>query len=167
MNDPRRSPAVRTAVLAVPAFLVAATSCTRDEVPAPRAEPCTAPAFRPTYLPWLKPGREVPAPERVGDAALRWAGPSSGDDVDPYVSLGITTEDPTEDFAGAGYPTLPVRGTEGYLVWVGDPHVGELSLRWDEGEPPCDAHVLSLLDQELSQRRAEAEIEKIAESLDG
>jgi hypothetical protein len=64
-----------------------------------------------------------------------------------------------------GFPTTEVRGTTGYLVWVGDPGVGDLALTWFEGSGPCRSFSLHFRDPALSQRKAEAMIERIARSL--
>ncbi len=122
---------------------------------------CEAAGFRPTYLPWDPGGDRESAPDEDtdrGDAVLRWEEPSGPG----YVAL-VTHLEP-EDFEGQGYPDVAVRGRKGQLVWIGDPGVGELSIRWREGLAECESFSLHLL-LVADQADVEEEIGKVAGSL--
>jgi hypothetical protein len=129
-------------------------------------EECSPVPFAPSYLPWLSEGEPVPRPEQrseaQGDLLMTW----SGGGRRGWEGAGITlvtlfvTPEPGQDAM-----TVPVRGTEGALTWIGDPGVGELSLTWSEDGAPCGSYRLHLLAGSLTERQAEAELLRIAESL--
>jgi len=145
----------------------ASVSSTPSEQPS--VDTCSFPAFRPTFLPWDGDG-QPPEPREVveeGNAIFVWFSDEGEEHKAPYVSL-VAQLEPVFGEAGDldGFPTAEVRGTTGYLVWVGDPGVGELALTWFEGSGPCQSYSLHFRDPGLSQADAEATIERIARSLE-
>jgi hypothetical protein len=130
---------------------------------------CDPPSFRPSYLPWVKAGDPIPPPEERRDGrnvVLTWLGDSGSDRRRPYVSL--VAEYRSSLAASVDHsPTsaIDVRGTTGYVSWVGDPGVGELAVVWSENDQPCGTFSLHLLDSEFSEARAESEIKQVAVSL--
>ena len=144
-------------------LLLALGACDSGE---PEAAPgptnCEAAEFGPTYLPWEK--GSIPDPESFTvqlNTISQWTTPEGAKNV---VSVELVRRynpwDDNEDF-----PLVPVRGTEGHLVWIGDPGVGQLSLQWLEGDEPCDNYGLYLLLPGASQRKAESEMARISRSL--
>ena len=129
---------------------------------APEATACAGAEFAPTYLPWEK--GDVPGPETFTaqlNTIQHWTTPEGAKNV-MSVEL-IRRYRPWED--NEDFPVVPVRGTEGHLVWVGDPGVGQLSLQWSEGDEVCDNYGLYLTMPGASQRKTEAEMARIARSL--
>ncbi|MGH2808722.1 MAG: hypothetical protein ACRDKT_15770 [Actinomycetota bacterium] len=152
-------------LVALPALLVGVMSCTNEEPPAPTAQACEYPEFRPTYLPWLEPGEEVSAgTELLSSKSIVW-GPGESRNPD-QVKLQTKRKSRLDHYRGSRFQRLMVRGEEAYLVWVGDPGVGELTIHWDEGDGPCESYVLHYRDQDSFKHQVEAEIIKIAESLE-
>jgi hypothetical protein len=129
-------------------------------------ESCPVPAFTVSRLPWVASG-SVPAPEHLEeddgsllvwfeDADRRWNG--------RYVALRRSSNPPF----GADLeksPTMPVRGQNGHLVWVGGPGVGELALVWSDNEVSCGWYTLGLSSRRLTRRQAEVTMREIAASL--
>ena len=123
---------------------------------------CTEPEFAPTYLPWEK--GSIPEPELFfaqGNATAQWVTPADANRA-ARVSL-VRAARPWKD--NDEFPEVPVRGTQGRLVWIGDPGTGELSLQWSEGDEPCDHYAIYMLIQSISQRDAEKEMVRISRSL--
>jgi hypothetical protein len=142
-----------------------------DASPTPKVVPgsCPETPFTVSRLPRLGAGSEIPAPEEVeeGESSLLvWfedtAERREGRHVSLMRSAGALIEGSLSDF-----PTMSVRGQTGHLVWVGDPGVGELSIVWTEPSAgPCTWSHLTLMSQRMSEAQAEAEIQRIAASLD-
>lgn len=145
-----------------------------DASPTPTQESgstkCDPASFRPPYLPWLDKDEDPPPPDRERDGrnmVLTWSD-RSNDDV--YVAL-VTHYDNAVPVAGTDFdadnppPSVRVRGSEGYLMWIGDPGVGELAILWAEGRDPCGSYSLHLLDRRMSEDTAESELRKVAKSL--
>lgn len=151
----------------------------RDRQASGEGQPTTAPvkcetaSFRPTYLPWVPPGDPMPDPfvpepgtgDQPENAALVWFEDDERMYEFPamYVSL-MTLHDPP-DLEAATAEQIEVRGTIGWMTWVGDPGVGELRLDWSEGAGPCRSYALAISTHTLPEQRAISELEKIAESL--
>lgn len=153
-------------VMASVVVLVVGVACDAADPMSPEAKQtpvdCAAPEFAPTYLPW--DDGQIAAPETRSegrDAISEWNAQGRAK-FKPRVSLVRRYHAWTDT---KHYPKLPVRGTEGYVVWIGDPGVGELSLRWSEGDQPCDHYALYVLDQSLNERQAENELARISRSL--
>lgn len=151
-------------VLVAALFLVFLAACNEGDSPSeePTANACETPGFAPTYLPWKK--GSIPEPETFTaqlNTILQWTTPAGAKNV-VSVEL-VRRHNPWED--NKEFPKVPVRGTEGRLVWIGDSGVGQLSLQWSEGDDPCDNYGLYLLLPGASQRKAEAEMARISRSL--
>lgn len=145
------------------AIAVSLVACDSGE-PEATAQPteCDAAGFAPTYLPWEE--EPVPEPEMFTaqlNNIQQWTTPANAKTV-VQVAL-VRRYRPWED--NKEFPKVPVRGTEGRLVWIGDPGVGQLSLQWSEGEEVCDNYGLYLTMPAVSQRKAEAEMARISRSL--
>lgn len=135
-----------------------------DESPSPafpetddeQAETCERPSLRPTYLPWLEEGEDVPAPVDAHDGdrddpsgRLVWAqdpGRYDPDDVEAQVNTVTITLLPEYETSEQSARDIEVRGEPGTLLWTGDPGIGPVSLLWREEPGPC-AYSLSLLIQ--------------------
>ena len=140
---------------------------------------CEPPAFRPTYLPWLRSAEFVPPPvkTRVGrkGASITWyATGRPGWEVDPpeitsdsSLVLERTFQPRFRIPKDHDYPVVEVRGVKGRLTWVGDPGVGGLAVFWSEGESTCDSFALHLLAQNLDEEGAERQAKRIAASITG
>jgi hypothetical protein len=147
---------------------LAFVACDSEEPePTPEATPeataCEAAEFAPTYLPWVK-GNSIPEPETFTaqlNTTQHWTTPEGAKNV-VAVDL-VRRYQPWEDHED--FQKVPVRGTEGRLVWIGDPGVGQLSLQWSEGEEICDNYGIYLTLPGASQRKAEAEMARISKSL--
>ena len=154
----------RRVVVSMSLLLAVGVACDDSSTPeaAPRPAECTEPEFEPTYLPWVK--GSIPEPEQFAaqlNFTEQWVTPSGAKQV-AKVTL-VRTYRPWKETTHM--PEVPVRGTEGHLIWIGDPGVGELALPWSEGDEPCDHYVLYLLDQSLNEREAEREMGRISRSL--
>ena len=129
---------------------------------AQRPAECTEAEFGPTYLPWEK--GSVPDPEQFSaqlNFTEQWVTPSGAKRVG-----NLTFVRAYRPWEGNQYmPKVPVRGTEGRLVWIGDPGTGQLALQWSEGDEPCDHYGLHLFLQKVSERETEREMAKISRSL--
>lgn len=116
---------------------------------------CAAPDLRPTYLPWLKDGEQLPEPTHVHqgsedepDGRLVWA--EHPDDYDPtgnsethtVVIASLADHEPNEL---PDVPDVEVRGYPAELIWVGDPGIGALGLTWREGPAACQTYAIHLL----------------------
>jgi hypothetical protein len=138
---------------------------------APRA--CDPASFHPTYLPWLGTDEVPPAPARSRDGTnglLTWSAgdrPGWTEYATAFVTLVTEFEVSLESGPGSEFPTVPVRGTTGRVVWVGDPGVGEVMVTWTERPGACASFSLHLLAQNLGEQRAVEEVSKIAASLPG
>jgi hypothetical protein len=130
------------------------------------AASCPVPAFTVSRLPW-RASESVPAPEHLEeddglllvwfeDENRRWNG--------RYVALRRSANPPFGSDL-AEFPTMPVRGEEGHLVWVGDPGVGELAVVWSDGEASCGWYTLGLSSAGFTRKQAEAAIRDVAASL--
>ena len=80
------------------------------------------------------------------------------------LTLSIRPRQNLSRWARGGFEGVKVRGHPAYLVWIGDPGVGQLALFWNE-DGPCEAYSLHLLYQGASQRATEREIMKIGRGL--
>lgn len=154
----------RLIAASVPLLLALGTACDAG-TSAPEARPteCTEPEFAPTYLPWEK--KSIPEPEMFfgqGNATAQWVTPPDAKRAG-RVSL-VRAARPWKTYERE-FRTVPVRDTEGALVWIGDPGTGELSLQWSEGDEPCEFYAIYMLIQSMPQREAEKEMSRIARSL--
>jgi hypothetical protein len=128
---------------------------------------CPVAPFTVSRLPWLEEGSEVPAPgviEEGVDAVLVWFEDPIERSSGRYVALKRSAIPPVSEGLDE-FPAVQVRGVNGYLVWVGDPGIGELALNWWEGDQLCRWYTLSISSVGLSQREAEVAIREIAASL--
>lgn len=133
----------------------------------PRPRPsCSEPELRPAYLPWLTRNAKRARPEVTeedGRWVLGWVDPSTTGPRARTVTLTVRAQQDLKRYAGEFEP-VSVRGHDGYLVWIGDPGVGQLALFWNEGGS-CTAYGLFLLLPGRTQRATEEEILKVARSL--
>lgn len=152
----------RPTVAPVPATTVAGNS------------PCEFAPVRPTYLPWLRPGQRVPAPQpshvspdaaaaNPDTAALTWSRP--GWETPPRVSyVQLRKETPTS-FGGPG-EQVPVAVSG---AGSGQYHEGESPgsgvIAWDTGASRCGQVVLELQAPDLTRQQAKVELLRIARSL--
>ena len=163
MTAPRSS--IVTLAISLSLVLSACASGGAADDAQPAAGPCDPAGFHPTYLPWGKEDPNDPQQSaRDKDAVLVWTGPSGDGKGRAAVSL-VTRYETIDGDELDEFPSAPVRDTRGWLVWVGDPGGGELSLLWEETVEACGSYELHLLDQSLSESDAEKEIKAIAESL--
>lgn len=154
-----------TLAIALSLSLSACTSGESADEAQSAAGPCDPAPFHPTYPSWTEKDPDQPRQAvRGNDAVLTWTGPSAEGEGRAAISL-VTRYDTLDGDELDEFPSARVRDTRGWLVWVGDPGVGSLSLLWEETVEPCGSYELHLLDQGLSQKRAEAEIGRIAEGL--
>lgn len=152
----------RRVVVWLALLLVLGTACDATSTPQARPAECAEPEFGPTYLPWEK--TSIPEPEMFfgqGNATAQWVTSPNAKRAG-RVSL-VRAQRPWKD--NEEFPGVPVRGTQGRLVWIGDPGVGELSLQWSEGDQTCDHYALYMLIQSIPQREAEREMVRISRSL--
>ena len=124
-----------------------------------------APSITPTYLPWLDKGKTVAEPHSTAlerETILTWRRNAT--------KASLTTTDRSARRLGSSnhYPRVMVRGYPGRMFWIGDPGLSEVVLVWEEPDlkGPCGTFRLSLLDQKLAEREAEAELKRIAASLE-
>ena len=125
-------------------------------------EPCEAPDFAPTYIPWDKSG-SIPKPEVIvddRDTVLLWLGPPG--EEQPTAKVDLATH--YELRVVHGGETVSVRGTEGQLTWSGSAAY-EWALRWTESDEPCGHYGLYFSDVELSKKQMVPVLMKIAGSL--
>ena len=155
---------VKRVVVFLCGLMVMGVACNETAEPeATKRIECTEPEFAPTYLPWEK--GSIPEPELFfaqGNATAQWVAPADAKSPGK-VSL-VRAARPWKTYERE-FPIVPVRGTEGTLVWIGDPGTGELSLQWSEGDQPCDHYAIYLLLPSVSQRDAEKEMARISRSL--
>lgn len=124
-------------------------------------ERCDPPPMRATYLPWLRPGQEPSAPRERWDgsnALLTWSGPREKDRITLVRHF-------AEGDLDLETKSVKVGGTKGWLVWVGDPGVGELMLAWTEGSGICSGYSLHLETVGLTESDAEREIRRVGDGL--
>lgn len=155
----------------------------RTADPAPRgqslaSENCPQAAYRPSFLPWLEPGEEVPAPEESypehedssgnsvpASTHLMWIPPDGfvPEGKGPY-NVVLVREDELQ--GGPGEPTgIAIEGVEGLLYT--SVHPGEAAILWDLDQEPCNLISLRIQASEvLTRSQAEKEILRIADSLE-
>lgn len=115
---------------------------------------CEPTSLHPTYLPWQEgtEGTGDPVEMRSGtedspNAFTTWAADPDAlgrDDADGDLSYASVVVLHEYEPAGEEFPSVEVRGHRAELVWVGDPGIGPLSLRWRETPGPCGARAVSL-----------------------
>lgn len=122
------------------------------EVDGQGVEACRPTDLRPTYLPWVPAGEEIPEPVETQpgtaaspDATLVWKADTKdgaqGSGEPNHVAVTVIYEHDPPD----GAEQVEVRGFPAYLMWVGDPGVGVLTVSWREAAEPCRAYAVSLL----------------------
>lgn len=150
-----------------PGSLPTPAPATPSADPSPVAQ-CDPSPSRPSYLPWLDERQPVP-PSREErserDAVLVWFEDPELAYQGSYVSLGTKYSPPFEGETDVPFSRVPVRGVSGYLVWIGDPGVGDVAIIWAEHDKPCGTFQLSTGTRGLSESEAERLIEEIAGSL--
>lgn len=116
----------------------------------------------PTYLPWGAAGREERVTNEKGVEYVRYPGPAAAGTRSRYFAIARAPADRL--FPAPAVPERDVSGRRVAIFRVGDPGVGEVAARWQEGMDGCvyDAHLL------LPSAGAadEDEIAKIIASLD-
>ncbi len=126
---------------------------------------CTPVEHRPTYLPWIEEGEQVPPPQESYDAEIDRA------------QLSWSNSDPNPRVAGVGltrYPHIPagnfgepanvsLAGTEGRLH--SEDEGGLISIFWDVESDECNFVELILHAPGLSDKDAIDELKRIATSL--
>jgi hypothetical protein len=132
---------------------------------------CPPATIRPSYLPWLEPGETVPKPKEETEgknAVLIWSAGAQQGWKHGYVAL-VAEHEPVfgrgKDLAKQGFESINIRGSTAYLIWVGDPGVGELALTWSEGTQPCDTYSIYVWAENLDPGVAKEEIKRVGESV--
>jgi hypothetical protein len=173
------------ATVVVVLMLLGGAGCGGDAPPAPNgstagpsstanataSRACPFAPLRPTYLPWLAPGEQVPPPEKsivgpeaaaspqLGAANLHWEREERGKSY--YVA--IRTERPS-DTGGPGKETsVSVLGDSTAELYRGP---GSASLFWITSLNACPDVWLELVASDLDWDQAAAEIVKVAEALE-
>lgn len=133
---------------------------------------CPFPSVRPTYLPWLDEGQEVPLPFvrmeiTEGDAAysrLDWRNPLWGKAFPPYFVSLVRTTDP--NLAAPGRPVpVTIEGSDLGSLYEGK-EPGEASIYWViPNVESCSTLALWLAAPDMSRRQTLKEILLIAKSL--
>jgi hypothetical protein len=122
--------------------------------------PCDYSAVRPTYLPWIAEGTELPAPEEVPQyERLNWLGPAGSDWADAYVSVRLLSQ-PAEVTTREDAPPLP-DGTTGDAAL----NSGEWDFFWTAPQTGCGPVALYVSLPHLGADEAMSEAFKIAESM--
>lgn len=131
---------------------------------------CNFAPVRPTYLPWLEPSREIPAPEKSdpgpgsGSADLTWFKPT--ETAPFYVSLRQSTESTQVNPSPPANPVpVWIHNVQGDLEVIAS---GDVAITWaaplDDFET-CNFVVLELTTSgRLSTQEAKEEVIKVAES---
>lgn len=141
---------------------VGADSVGEPPATATRPERCVAPDVRPTYLPWLKPGEEVPPPresydEEINRAQLSWQDPGGETGVGLTVYPlpgGVALEEPI---------AIWIYGVEGQLHRLDEG--GVIGIHWDVQDEYCNFVELSLYAPGLPIGDAVNQLLKVARSL--
>lgn len=110
----------------------------------------------------------MPPPKKSHDgpnAILTWENDDAEGGSSQHVRLVTVWEPLARDYEAEGFARFEVRSQIGYIVWVGDPGVGELTLPWAEGSEPCQTYLLALLTHGFAEEQAEQEIKAVAGSL--
>jgi hypothetical protein len=125
-------------------------------------ERCVAPDVRPTYLPWLKPGEEVPPPRKSYDEEIDRAQLSWGD-PDSEAGVGLTVYPVPGGVSGAGdLIGIELYGVEGRLHALDEG--GLVGINWDiPGR--CNFVELGLYAPGLPNDKAIEQLMMIARSL--
>lgn len=158
------------------------------------ADACSLPQLRPSYLPWLEAGEEVPDPveERPGtdespDSSLLWYDDPAAYEPEQQPPPGVSMvwistpyRPDIEPGTEAGSERAEVRGYPADIVWI-EPAAGSVSVRWRESPDPCGSYAVQLVVQgdpswlqydrdaatesDVGLRAIEAELLRIARSL--
>lgn len=126
--------------VATPSAPASASVAIASPTRAPSPTPCVAPP-QPTYLPW----GAARAVERItnenGVEYVRYAGPATSGSSSAYFA--ITQAPVGRLFPAPAAAPRTVAGRQIVIFRVGDPGVGEVAARWQEGVDGCafDAHL--------------------------
>lgn len=124
---------------------------------------CSYSEFRPTYLPWISQGQEIPPPDEMsGDgtdsADLVWHRSAQGKPF--YVRLGLAAE---LNPPGPGEPVAASIGDVRGEMEVID--TGDVAIRWYLPSDTCNLLVLEFTTVgEMTTQEAKGEVLKIAQS---
>jgi hypothetical protein len=143
-----------------------------DPPPSPAdAGGCPFPSVRPTYLPWLSAGEDVPPPrmshaseEGGSSASLEWRNPNWEQGIPPsYVTLRRQTE---PNLGAPGDPVaVTIDGSDEGGFYEGEVP-GDAAISWViPNATSCSTVALELVAPDMSRSEAKREIVKIAESL--
>jgi hypothetical protein len=133
---------------------------------------CPYPSVRPTYLPWVEPGEEIPEPDAhsaVGDegvsyAFLTWTDPPEAMGHFRYkVSLVRTGQ---YNLGAPGSPVdVSIEGSDPGELYDGK-QAGEASIYWViPNVTACSTVAIWFSAPDITWKQARAEVRKIAESL--
>lgn len=168
----------RAGALLVVALVFVGCSSTTNSKPSPASATtspsgqarCDFASLRPTYLPWLKPGEEVPPPRKYhgpDDAAwLDWRRPAwTQQEDDPYyVVLRRDSQFMTSSGQLIQGTRIPGAAEPGRL-YSGEVGFSPAIVWFLVSAPSCDWLTLELDAPGMSREEAEGEIVKIAKSL--
>lgn len=132
--------AIPSASVAVPSASAAAPAAIASPTSAP-GPTCFAPP-PPTYLPWGTIGAAQRITSERGVEYVRYAGPATAGASSAYFAIARAPADRL--FPAAAVAARNVSGRQVVIFRVGDPGVGEVAARWQEGMDGCtyDAHLL-------------------------
>ena len=121
---------------------------------------CPLPAAAPTYLPFTSsPPVEY---SYASGRGRRYNGTDERTQLPVYFSI----ERDTRPVAWAGQGRRVVAGTRMIeLLWIGDPSIGAVAARWNEGEGACTEEVAFLVLHTGTQAEIEAELIRVVGSL--
>jgi hypothetical protein len=123
---------------------------------------CVHVEARPTYLPWLDEGEEVPEPQREVDNGTSYVMWTSGDGGPSQKSVIFRRS--SEPRGGLGEPvSVRLEGAQGYYYTAPGSSGGVL---WKTGSEPCGLITLAVSLPGSSQAEIRDEVLKIVESLE-
>lgn len=150
------------------AFVLIAGGCDElDERGGPTAAPtrtaCPYVQARPSYLPWLDEGEEVPEPRLDVHGRTSYVAWSSGPD-DPARQSSVVLRRDSEPRGGAGEPvSVRLEGARGYFY---DGPGGQAAVLWKTDAQTCKLITLTLSLPGVGRRELRTEILKIVQSLE-
>jgi dipeptidyl aminopeptidase/acylaminoacyl peptidase len=125
---------------------------------------CDAPALRPTYLPWVTPGDDIPPPDESYDPEIDRAQLSWHDARVPFGEAGVSLTLYTYFPTGSDPRTdIEIQGVAGRLHRFDDS--AAVSIHWDLPTSRCNFLELSYSAPNLTKREAITHLLKIARSL--
>lgn len=125
--------------------------------------PCPYVEAKPTYLPWLDDGEEVPEPRRAVDNGTSYVMWTSGGD-DPFEQKSLILRRDSEPLGGKGEPvSVILERARGYFY--GSPG-SDAAVLWKTEADACNLITLSLSLPGSSRAEVRDEILEVVESLE-